>query len=95
MNHPTGPPAPPLPSAGVPHSLGTSDLGKTSTIKSVTNNSLQYALTIGYNKEYIKESVNIKFLHSQIDKHCNWKNCIHKMIPKLSSVLYSKTTVSY
>jgi hypothetical protein len=38
------------------------------TIKSVTNNSLQYALSIGYDEEYIEESVNIKFLCSQIDK---------------------------
>jgi hypothetical protein len=48
--------------AGVPHSLGTSELGKTNTIKSVTSNSLLYALSIGYNEEYIEESVNTKFL---------------------------------
>jgi hypothetical protein len=44
----------------VPHGLGTSELGKTNTIKSVTNNSLLYALSIGYNEEYIEESVNTK-----------------------------------
>jgi hypothetical protein len=66
LSHPTGLAAPP--SAGAPPSSVTSDLGKTNTIKSITNNSLQYALSIGYNEEYTEESVNTKFLHSQIDK---------------------------
>jgi len=60
----TGPTVlPPL--GGVPHSLGTSDLSKTNTIKSVTSNSLQYALSVGYDEEYIKESVNTKLLVHQ------------------------------
>jgi hypothetical protein len=66
LSHPTGPPAPPPPpKAGTTHSFGNSDLGKTNTIKYVTNNSLQYALSTGYNEE----SVNTKFLQLQIDKH--------------------------
>jgi hypothetical protein len=43
------------------------NLDKTNIIKFITNNSPQYALSIGYNGKYIQESVNMKFLGLQID----------------------------
>jgi hypothetical protein len=46
------------------------------------NNSPQYELSIGYNEEYMEESVNTKFSGEQIDNHINWKNHIGRMIPK-------------
>jgi hypothetical protein len=36
-------------------------------IKFITNNSLQYALSIGYNGRYMEESVNTTFLGLEID----------------------------
>jgi hypothetical protein len=60
------------------------NLDKTNTIKFVTNNSPQYALSIGCNGKYIQESVNTKFLGLQTDNHLNCTNYIDKLIPKLS-----------
>jgi hypothetical protein len=63
------------------------NLYKTNIIKFITNNSPQYALSIGYEK-YKDESVNTKFLGLQIDSHLNWKNHIVQMVPKLSRARY-------
>jgi hypothetical protein len=65
------------------------NLDKTNIIQLITNNSQQYALSIGYNEEYIEESVNTKFLGLQIDNHLKWKNHIGQMIPKLSRACYA------
>jgi hypothetical protein len=44
-------------------------------IKFITNNSAQYPLSTGYDKNiYIGESANAKFVGLQIDNHLNWKN---------------------
>jgi hypothetical protein len=59
------------------------NLDKTNIIKFITNNSPQYALSIGYNGKYIQESVSTKFLGLQIDNHLNWTNHIDKIITKL------------
>jgi hypothetical protein len=50
----------------------------------ITNNSPQFALSIGYNGKYIEESANTKFLSLQIDNHLNWKNHVDQMILELS-----------
>jgi hypothetical protein len=47
------------------------NLDKTNIIKFITSNSPQYALSIGYDENYIEESVNTKFLGLQIDNYIN------------------------
>jgi hypothetical protein len=37
----------------------------------------------------MEETVNTKFLGSQIDNHINWKNHFEELIPKLSSACYA------
>jgi hypothetical protein len=70
-------------------------LDKTNNIKFITNNSPQYALSVGYNGKYIKESVNKIFLCLQIDNHLNWTNHIDKRIPKLIGACYAVRSVLY
>jgi hypothetical protein len=65
------------------------NLDKTNIIKFITNNSPQYALSIGENGKYIAESVNTKFLGLQIDNHLNWTNHINKLISKLCGAFYA------
>jgi hypothetical protein len=60
------------------------NLEKTNIIQFKTNNTPQYDLSIGYNKNNIKESVNTKFLGLQINNYLNCKNHIDQMVPKLS-----------
>jgi hypothetical protein len=50
------------------------NLDKTNIIKFKTNNSPQYPLTVGSNKKYIEQSINMKFLGFRTDKHLNCKN---------------------
>jgi hypothetical protein len=69
-------------------------LVKTNIINFITNNSPQYALSIGYNGHYPEESVNTKFLSLQIDNHLNWTNHIDKLISKLSGACYAVRSVS-
>jgi hypothetical protein len=57
-------------------------------VKSVTNSSPHYALTIGYKGTYIEERVNAKFLDLQLDNHLKGKVNIDQMIPKLSEACY-------
>jgi hypothetical protein len=57
------------------------NLEKTNIMKSVTNNLLYCALTMGHKGKYIKEAVNLKFLGTQTDNHLNWKNHIEQIIP--------------
>jgi hypothetical protein len=47
------------------------------------------ALHVGYKENYIEETMTIKFLGLQIDKHLNWKNRIELMIPKLSGACHA------
>jgi hypothetical protein len=61
---------------------------KIKIIKFVTNNSPQFALSIGYNGKYIEESANTKFLSLQIDNHLNWKIHIAEMILNLRGACY-------
>lgn len=44
-------------------------------------------ISISFNKKYIKESVNMKFIDLKIDNHINWTN-IDKLIPILSGIYY-------
>jgi hypothetical protein len=48
---------------------------------------VSYCLNEKY--EYIKESVNTKFLGLQIDNHLNWKYHIDQIVPKLSGACYT------
>jgi hypothetical protein len=65
------------------------NLDKANVIKFITNNSIQYALNIGYDETYIDESVSTKFLGLQTDNHLNWKNHIAQMTPKLRKICYA------
>jgi hypothetical protein len=47
-------------------------LDKTNIIKFITNNLLQYVLTIDYDEKYIEESINTKFLGSLKLKESYW-----------------------
>jgi hypothetical protein len=69
------------------------NLDKTNIIKFITNNSPQYALSIGYDEKYVEESVYTKFLGLQTDNHLNWKNHIDQMIPKLRTACYAVGSV--
>jgi hypothetical protein len=64
------------------------NLDKANIIKFITNNSPQYALSIGYKGKSIEGSVNTKFLGLQIDNHLNWTDHIDQMIPKLCGACY-------
>jgi hypothetical protein len=70
-----------------------SSLNRPLTCHSFTCNFLTvvrtHALSIGYNGNYIQESVNTKFLGLQIDNHLNWTNRINKLIPKLRGACYA------
>jgi hypothetical protein len=59
------------------------NLDRKKIMKCVTNNSPQLALNTGYNRKYVEESVNMKSLGLQTDKHLNLTNHIDKLIPKL------------
>jgi hypothetical protein len=50
----------------------TLNLNKTNIIKFITYNSPQFLISIGYDDEYIEESVHTKFLGLQIDDYLNW-----------------------
>jgi hypothetical protein len=65
------------------------NLDETNIIQFITNNSPQYALSIGYNGKYMQESVNMEFLGLQIDNHLNWTYHIDKLIPNLSGACYN------
>jgi hypothetical protein len=54
------------------------------------NNSPHCAFSIGYEAEYIEETINTKFLGLQIDKHLNWKN----RIGQIRSVFHISSTES-
>jgi hypothetical protein len=51
--------------------------------KICNNNSPQYPLNIGYNDNYIEETVNTKYFGLQTDDHLNWKTHIDQLVPKL------------
>jgi hypothetical protein len=70
-------------------------LDKTNKIKFITNNSPQYALSVGYNGKYIQKSVNTKFLALPIDNRLNWTNHIDKRIPMLIEACYAVRSVLY
>jgi hypothetical protein len=65
------------------------NLYETNIIKFITNNSLQYALCIGYNEKYINASVNTKFLGLQIDNHLNETNNVDKPMLMLSRIWHA------
>ena len=65
------------------------NLDKTNIMKFITKNSSHSALHTGYEKKYIKETMNTKFLGLKIDNHRNWKCHIEEMIPKLSGACYA------
>jgi hypothetical protein len=54
-----------------------------------TNYLSHSTLYIGYKEKYTEDTVNTKFLGSQIDNQLNWKNCIEEMIPKLRGACYA------
>jgi hypothetical protein len=56
---------------------------KPNIIQFITSNSLQWALNISYNREYIEESVSTKFLDLHIDNILNWTSHADKLNPKL------------
>jgi len=47
------------------------NLDKTNIMTFITNNSSHSTLHIGYKEKYIQDTVNTKFLSSQIDNHTN------------------------
>ena len=47
------------------------NLGKTNILKFITKNSSHSTLHIGYKEKYIEDTVNTKFLGSQIDNDIN------------------------
>jgi hypothetical protein len=47
------------------------------------------AISNGYNEKYAEDTVNTKFLGSQIDNHLKWKNHIDRVIPTLSGACYA------
>jgi hypothetical protein len=65
------------------------NLEKTNIMKSVTNNSPDCAMTIGYKDKYREETVNSRFLGLHLENHLNWKDHIDQMIPKLSGACYA------
>jgi hypothetical protein len=65
------------------------NLDTTNILKLITNNSIQYAQSIGYNGKYIEVLENTKLLGLQIDNHLNWTNLIDYMIPKLRETCYA------
>jgi hypothetical protein len=48
-----------------------------------------HILSTGYERKYVGESVNMKFLGLQTEKHHNWTNNIDELIPKLSGAFYA------
>ena len=47
------------------------NLDKTNIMKFITKNSSHSTLHIGYKEKYIEDTLNTKFLGSQIDNHIN------------------------
>jgi len=50
------------------------NLDKTNLMKFISNNSSHSTLHTGYKEKYVQETVNVKFVSLQIDRHLNWKN---------------------
>jgi hypothetical protein len=65
------------------------NLDTTNVAQSVTNNSPQYALNIGYVEKHTEESRDTKSLSLHIDNHLNRENHADHMIPKLSRACYA------
>ena len=62
------------------------NLDKTNTMKFTTKNSSHSTLYVGYKEKLIQETVNTKFLGSEIDNYINWKTHIKQIITKWSMV---------
>jgi hypothetical protein len=66
----------------------TLNMGKTSIMKFTSSNRQIETFQITYQNMSLSGVDNTKFLGLRLDKHINWKNHIHKTLPKLSSVCY-------